>query len=288
MQDDANFLVETTDWQGKKAVKKTAKPSAPLTRIERVNNDVLGMQFFAELADKHPTLQLWVPIVYESGPGYYIREFIKDEPVVNEDTPFEHAKPRLDHLAELLAEIDGLDLPAEPAGYIGSSNYQNLANSIPRWADENIADGIMTKEEGARAKEISIGLGKYLEPRIAHGDMSPYKHAYLSKDGKIALIDFENFTTHAARYFDVAWSYTRLYGFADSPDHAKYFLSSFMKKANMAPHMKEQLMAVILQRTLGLQKDADADLKETGIDRKARAKHLLGFVLENTLGLLHL
>jgi len=285
LQDDQNFLVEAIDWQGKRAVKKTAKPTASASRVSRLKNDVLGMHFFAELTKKHPNLQLHVPEVYDFGPSFYIREYIEGQPIIDKSDSLEEAKPKMDKLAKLLADIDRIESTQE-IGYIGSSNYRNLWQSIPRWAKENVADKIITDEQAKKVIEISAGLDQYIKPRIAHGD-SPSKHAYLQPSGTITLIDYENFTPQAARYFDVAWSYTRLYSFSGSTDSAKYFLSSFIAQTEPVANQAEQLMAVFIQRTLGLQKDADVDAKK-GVDYISRAKELFDMVLQNDLRLLNL
>ena len=285
LQDDENFRVELIDWQGSAAVKKSAKPTAPKTRADRLKNDVLGMRFFTDLTKAY-SLNLYVPRVYESQTDFYVREYIAGEHFLSETASSEEAKPKLDELARLLAKIDRLE-PGEQIGYIGSSNYRNLEQSIPRWANENVSDKLITDEEAEKIKRLSAGLGKYLKPRIAHGDVSTYKHSYLMPDGKIAFIDFENFTTGAARYFDVAWCYTRLWSFAVSTDIPRYFLSSFMSQAEKPGHQAEQMMAVLIQRTLGMQKDADVDLQSKDVDYRHRAKELLGLVLQNRLELLH-
>jgi hypothetical protein len=283
---DEVFKLEIVDWRGQKAIKKSATERTPKTRAERIKNDVYGMNFFAEMAQKYPSLKLYAPKIYEAGDSYYIREYIEDQPVVEENTKPEEASVRLDKLTELLASIDRIESYGE-VRFVGSSNWRNLHKSIGEWADENIQDDLITKDQASRIKEISASLGQYIQPRIAHGDMSPYKHAYLRPDDKVALIDCENFTPQAARYFDVAWSYTRLYSFAVSTEIAKRFLASFLAQAEPAEHQREQLMAVLIQRTLGMQKDADADLKSKGVDFRDRAKELLELVLENKLEVLH-
>ncbi len=286
LQDDENFLVELVNWRGSPAVRKSAKPSAPKTRADRLKNDVLGMRFFAELAKNHQNLELYAPKVYEFEENFYIREYIESEQFLDEAASFDEAKGKLDKFAKLLADVDRIE-PGEQVGYFGSTNYRHLEQSIPRWADENVHDKLITEAQAENVRQIAAGLGKYLKPRIAHGDMSAYKHSYLMPDGKVALIDFENFTTGAARYFDVAWSYTRLWSFATSTDIPRYFLASFMSQAETAEHQSEQLMAVLIQRTLGMQKDADKDLEKKGVDYRDRSKELLDLVLQNKLELLH-
>ena len=150
-----------------------------------------------------------------------------------------------------------------------------------------MTDKLISEANSKRVKEISAGLGQYLEPGIAHGDMSAYKHAYLRPDNKITLIDYENFSSRHARYYDTAWCFTRLYSFAKTAAIPKYFLSTFLAMAEPRTHQSEQLMAVLIQRTLGLQKDAISDLENKGVDFRDRAKELLGLVLENKLESLH-
>lgn len=286
LQDDLNFRLEVIDWQGRSAIKKSAKDTTPKTRLDRIKNDIYGMRFFTEMAQVYPNLKLYVPKIYEADDNYYIREYISDQPVVDQHTDVNTAKQRLDELARLLADIDWLQQYGE-VRFVGSSNYQKLHNSISKWADENLQDKLIDQSQAEHIKQISSGLGEYIEPRIAHGDMSPYKHAYLKPNGLIALIDFENFTPQAARYFDVAWSYTRLYTFAVSTEIPKAFLASFLSHAEQPPHQIEQLMAVLIQRTLGMQKDVDADLKSKGIDNRHRAKELMNLILQGRLELLH-
>lgn len=286
LQDDEIFRVELVRRNDHLAVKKTAKATTPKTRLERMRNDVYGMEFFRDLAKKYPEFKLYVPILYEHGDDYYVREFIDTEPVVTESMTYDEAAPHLDQLAKLIADIDRLE-PYGEVHFVGSSNWRNLYKSIGEWTEENVSDGIISKPHADRVKQISTALEKFISPRIAHGDMSAYKHAYI-KDGQIVLIDFENFTPEAARYFDVAWNYTRLYSFATTTDIPKHFLNSFLQQADKPEHQTEQLMAVIIQRTLGMQKDADADLKSKGVDYRYRAKELLELVLQNKLELLHL
>lgn len=283
LQDDENFRVEVIDWDGRSAIKKTAQPTMPKKRLERVHIDIVGMDFFRDIADKHPDFDLYIPKVYEHGDNYYIREYI-DCPVVADRTmAYSEAAPPVEKLAEVLAKIDTLE-PVGPAGYIGSSNYKNLHGSIARWVHDNLTEDLIKQPQADRILEISAGLGQYLRPRIAHGDLSAYKHTFI-KENKIVLIDFEVFTTQAARYFDVAWCYSRMYGLG-SPQLAKHFLSTFISKAEETEHQIEQLMAVLIQRIVGLQHDAAGDAQR-GNDYRSRAQELLELVMENKLGILH-
>jgi predicted Ser/Thr protein kinase len=286
LQDDEVFRVEVVSQDGQLVVKKNAKLSTPPKRIKRMLNDIYGMEFFRDLCHKHPELNLHVPTVYKYGDDFYVREYISGESVVSETMSLEQAGPRLDKLAKLLADIDRLE-PYGEAHFMGSSDYRNLYKSIFEWTDENLVDQLINQADAERLKQISKPLEHFLQPRIAHGDMSAYKHAYFQDKDKVALIDFENFTPSAARYFDAAWNYTRLYSFAKTTNIPKHFLKSFITQAQKADYQTEQLMAVLIQRTLGMQKDADTDARKKGINFKSRARELLDLVLQNKLELLY-
>ncbi len=278
------FDLEIVDWQGAKAVKKTAKPDAPQARIDRLQNDVYGMQFFDQLAGKHPAIELYIPEVFETSEKSYTREYIPGQPLINEQMDLSEAAPKLDKLAQVLAEVDKIE-PYGDIKFVGSSDYRNILSSVNKWSSQQIHEGVNTKERVDAAIQKIVELSKYLRPRIAHGDMSPHKHVYL-KDGKIALIDFENFTPNAARYYDAAWAYARLYAVAKTPDIAKYFLKSFIEKSVETEHKEEQLLAVLTQRILGLQYDASVDYRK-GLEYRTRAVKLMDICLEGNLDLLY-
>jgi len=288
LQDDDNFLVEYIDWQGQPAVKKTAKETAPETRATRLKNDVYGREYFTDLAQKHPDIGVYVPKVYESGDGYYVSEFISSEPVVNEHMSLEEAAPRLDRPAQVLANIDRID-PYGESRFDGSNDYRQFNRSFEKWAKMPLESGQITEQDVIRINNLYDSLNSYLQPRIAHGDMSPYKHAYLQDDESIAFIDFENFTPEAARYFDVAWCYTRLYSFASTTDIPKSFLASFLKYSDPVPARAQMLQIAILQRTCGMVYDAyhDSQKEQEQKDYRPRATELLNLVLQARLELLY-
>jgi len=281
LQDDKNFCLEIVDWNGQLAVKKSAKENTPQTRVDRLKNDIYGMQFFAELAQDHPQLKLYVPKVYETGDSYYVREYISDGPVVTENMSREEAGNRLDELARLLADIDRIE-PYGEIRFVGSADYRDIRRSFTKWAQHPLAAGMINQAQVDKINKLAEVLNPFLRPRIAHGDMSPYKHAYLRSDNKIALIDFENFTPNAARYFDVAWNYTMLYSFAVASDIPKDLLTAFLSHVEQVKHQEEQLLAVLLQRTFAMQYDAFYDAQK-GIDYKGRAAELLELVLQKDL-----
>ncbi|MGH7157047.1 MAG: phosphotransferase [Candidatus Saccharimonadales bacterium] len=285
LQDDEDFLVELVDFNGLPAVKKSIKPTTAAERAWRLQNEAYGMEFMAGLAQDHPKLQLYIPKLYDIDQTRMLREYIDVGPVISPDMPGEQGLKNLDELARLLAGIDRVK-PYGEVKFVGHFDYRNIRKNFLKWTKEPLAEGLITESQVKQTNQILDELDVYLEPRITHGDLSPHAHAYIMPDGKIALIDLENFTPAGARYYDVARTYVRLYSFEKSTDTPKRFLASFLKHAGQTEHRDEKLLAIMLQRTLGMQYDAWYDARK-GIDYKSRAKELLELVLQGRVELLY-
>lgn len=279
MQDDEDFLVEVINWHSKLAVKKSVVPTTRPERVKRLKNEAYGLRFFADLAKNHPEINLYIPKLYEADDKFIVTEFI-DSP------PLGDSQNNLRKLAKTLADLDRLE-PYGRAKVTSNFDYRNIRQRFPIWVEKSLAAGIITPAQVYKANEILDSLEQYIQPRIAHGDLSPYAHAFVLSDGKIALIDFEVFTPRGARYYDVARCYTRLYSYAESTDAPKYFLKSFMELSDDVEHRQEQLLAILVQRTVGMQRDSAIDAGK-GQDYKQRAAELLDLVLQGRLELLHL
>lgn len=278
LQDDEDFLVEVIDWHGQLAVKKSIKSSTRPERVERLKNEAYGLRFFAKLANSHPNLMVYIPHLYEADDGYIVTEYITDPPVGDD-------LKNLGELAGLLAGIDRVE-PYGAAMIVPNFDYKNIRNRLHIWIEEPLRQGIITQDQIDRANQIIDKYEPYLQPRIAHGDLSPYAHAFMRPDGKIALVDLEVFTPDGARYYDVARCYTRLYSYAKSAAPAKQFLKFFIEKSDQIERRQEQLLAILVQRTMGMQRDAVVDSAK-GDNYKERAKELLDLVLQDDLELLY-
>lgn len=286
LQDDRDFFVEVIDWNGQAAVKKTPKSTTKPERIKRLENEAYGLQFLSDLVEKNQSLKLYIPKLYEATKTSIIREYIDENPVVTARMPVAEAAERLDKLAALLAGIDRIK-PYGETKFVGHFDYRNIRKNFPKWTKEPLETGLITQAQIDKIDSLLKPLETYLQPSIAHGDLSPHSHAFLMPDDKIAWVDLENFTPSAARYYDVARCYVRLYSFQASTDTPKQFLKSFISYADDIENREEQLMAIMLQRTLGMQYDAWYDAQKESDDYRNRAKELLDLVLQNKLELLY-
>jgi hypothetical protein len=285
LQDDEDFLVEVIDWHGQPAVKKTIQPTAHPARLGRFSNEGYGLGYFADLADNNPHLHLHVPEILEVGQNYIIIEYIDADRIITKEMHTDQAIERIAKLAELLAGIDHVE-PYGETKWFGNSDVRNIRQNFTKWLERPLAKKLVTQSQIDRVDQIMDELTPYVKPRIAQGDLSPHDHVFLLPDDSIALIDFEAFTPSAARYYDVAKVYTRLFSFEASLEVPMRFLKSFLAFADPVEYQSEQLRAIILARTIGMQRDSLVD-HEKGIDYRHRAKHLLDLALQSDLSLLY-
>jgi len=281
LQDDKDFLVEVIDWQGRLAVRKTPKPTTLPHRIERLQNEAYGLKFLAELVKKHSNLNLYVPELYEASKNSVVREYVDAEPLVKAEMELDLANERLDKLAALLSDIDRVE-PYGEVRFVGHFDHRNIRKNFPKWTKEPMEAGMISRPEIDKINQLINKFEIFLQPRIAHGDLSPHSHSFLMPDGKIAWVDLENFTPGGARYYDVARGYIRLYSFQKSTETPKKFLASYLAKTEDVPHREEQMLAILLQQSLGIQYDAwyEAQVRS---DFRDRAREVLDIALTGRL-----
>jgi len=277
-------LVEIIDWQGRQAVKKTVQPTIAEGRIERFDNENYGLKFFAELASNHQDLKLRVPEVYEAGKDYIIIEYLGDDRIITKEMPAEKANERMDLLAKLLAGIDRIK-PYGETRYFGNADYRNIRRNFHKWFQRPLAHELITLSQIKRIEMLMDELIPYVQPRITHGDLSPHDHIFCLPDDFLGIVDLEAFTPSGSRYYDAAKCYVRLFSFEESLDVPKQFLKTFINYSEEVENKTEQLMAILVSRTVGMQRDAAVDY-EKGNDYRNRAAELLDLVLQNRLELL--
>jgi hypothetical protein len=285
LQENEDFKVELVEWHGRPAVRKSVQPTIAAGRTERLQNEAYGMGFLRELSKNHPEVNLFIPELYEITPTYLLREYIEGEPISAPGMPADKVESRLDKLAQQLADMDRIE-PYGETRFVGHFDYRDIQKNTAKWAAAPLQGGQITQAQVDGINNIIEPLLPFIRPRISHGDLSPHRHAFLLQNDKIAWVDLENFTPSGARYYDVARVYVRLYSFEPDTATAKYFLSSYLDKADKIEHQAEQLMAIIAQRTLGMQFDAWYD-ELHGSNYRNRAKELLELVLQNKMELLH-
>lgn len=285
LQDDENYRVERVDWQGKDALRKEVKNTLSDERRKAFQNEMVGMRTFRTLAAKHPEWRLVVPGVFEEGDDYVVREFIEGAELLSPETTREEARPRLARLAEVLAGIDHVRPDQNYAPGRDSAPFTDIRRRFEVWSKAPLESGMLAANDFAAANLLIEECQAYLQPRYAHGDMSPFKHAYLLSRGVLGFIDFEHFSPQKPRYYDVAYAYSRMFTRSSDPRIAGDFLQHFLEISESAPRKTEQLLAIMTQRAIGMHFDAYNDAQK-GEDYVARAQLLLRLCLSRSVALL--
>lgn len=205
LQDDTNFHVELIDWNGVAAIHKRVQPGTDERRRATLQNEIIGTEYFYYLSTENPDWNFHVPKTFDRGEGWVVREYIDGEELLRVDESAEHAARKLAQLATLLAQIDVIE--PDPTIWELSTNsapYTNITKRLPVWSEKPLQHGTLTTADYTAANDLIQGYQPFLQPRLAHGDMNPLKHAFETSGGELAWIDFEHFSAQKPRYYDVA------------------------------------------------------------------------------------
>lgn len=282
LQDDDNYLVEQLYEGDTWVLRKTVKETMSKHRRATFANECTGMERFRELAVAHPEWGLMVPRIVAKGEGSVTREFINGDELVNQRTTVEDGRLRLERLAGVLAAIDSVVPPPTDLREEDSAPYTNIRRRFDVWSEVPLKEGILDREAYEAANQLIQEYQPFLEPRHAHGDMSPFKHVFVMSDDRLAFIDFEHYSTMKPRYYDVAYCYSRLRMQAKDRRLSGVFLEDFIREADKTQHQKEQLLAIMTQRAIGMHFDALNDYKQ-GDDYRERAQEFLGLCLQRDI-----
>ena len=281
IQDGTNFKVELVEWVGSPAIRKTLNPNAESRRAVTFKNELLGMEVFDKLAQTYPEWGMRVPKVYEKGEGWMIREFIDGNQLIDHATPLESARENLSRLAVQLAAIDRVEPDKTIPEHEDSAPYTDIRKRFSKWSEKPLAAGILDQNSYDGVNVLIDDYTPYLTPRYAHGDLNCIKHVLVTENNQLAWIDFEHFSAHKPRYYDLAYGYSRLFTQSQYPEVAGELLKVFLENAEPTPHRDEQLLAVMSQRAIGMHFDAMNDL--ASVDYRDRAQDFLARCLSRRI-----
>lgn len=277
LQNDDNFFVAIVEHNGAPAILKRIQSGISGQRKQIFLNEHEGMMQFARLAREHPEWNLKVPTVYESNDEEVVRELIEGEELFSNDMEQNVAVERLKRLASLLAKIDTITPdPTSDDVVNNSAPYKNIRRRFDVWSKLPLETGLLTQKKYMAANQLIDEYESHLEPRYAHGDISPFKHVFITADNHLGLIDFEHYSAYKPRFYDVCYAYARLFTLAEDMNMAKELLRHFMSEVDDLS--EPQLLAVMTQRAVGAHFDALNDYKK-GEDYRERAKAFLDLCL---------
>lgn len=278
LQDDENYLVEQVSDNGVLLVRKSLKETTNERRRATFLNEIQGTKRFWELANAHPDWGLSIPRTIAQGDTWVVREFIDGNELMAND----NSSARLGRLAHILAAIDTIAPQKTDPLEQDSAPYTNIRRRFDVWTKKPLEEGVLDMSAYKAANQLIEEYQPVLEPRYAHGDMSPFKHVFVTPQDTVAFIDFEHYSPVKSRYYDVAYAYSRLRMQAAGTEQAREFLNEFLGAADPAPNQKEQLLAIMTQRAIGMHFDALNDYKK-GIDYRRRAQEFLAICLERNI-----
>lgn len=282
LQDDENYLVEQVRYGRELAVRKSLKSTADERRRATFLNELQGTKRFGALAAAHPEWGLVIPRILVGHDAWVLREFVDGNELVTFNMSHEEARVRLGQLAHVLAAVDTVP-PEKAEPWDGdSAPFANIRRRFDMWSKGPLKEGVLDTLAYKAANELIDEYQPLLEPRYAHGDMSPFKHVFALPQGLLAFIDFEHYSPLKPRYYDVAYVYSRLRMQAHHEGLAGVFLSEFLRVADGVPNQKEQLLAIMTQRAIGMHFDALNDYRR-GIDYRKRAQDFLTVCLERNI-----
>jgi hypothetical protein len=278
LQSDDTFRVDLVEIEGRHAIRKSVQPSANERRRGLLTNEIAGMDYFYQLASAHSEWQLRVPQTLSSGEGWVVREFIEGEALLEKEDDLDGSIGKLTRLATLLAAIDDV-IPGKVKNEAdNSAPYTNIRKRFDVWSAGPLKEGILSAQVYAAANALIEEYQPLLEPFHAHGDFTPFKHVLMMPNSEFGLIDFEHFSTDKPRYYDLAYAYSRLFTQGKDRRLAGELLRLFTEKARLVPHQKEQILAIMTQRAIGMHFDALNDASR-GVDYIDRAQQFLNLCL---------
>ena len=282
LQDDENYLVEQVRYGGELAIRKSLKATADERRRATFLNEQQGTKRFGELATAHPEWGLVIPRIMTQHDTWVLREYVDGTELVALDMSLEEARVHLGQLAHVLAAVDTVS-PEKAEPWDGdSAPFANIRRRFDVWSEGPLKEDVLDTLAYKAANELIDEYQSLLAPRYAHGDMSPFKHVFAMSQGLLAFIDFEHYSPLKPRYYDVAYAYSRLRMQAHHRGLAGVFLSEFLRAADRVPNQKEQMLAIMTQRAIGMHFDALNDYKK-GIDYRKRAQDFLTVCLERNI-----
>lgn len=238
-------------------------------------NEVAWMEFALHLAEQRPELHCrgLVPRAYQPSKAL-LTEFI-DAPLVAMPKSLDADFPA--HLSRFVDTLIAVDAVGQ--GYNTSlpprsrnSDYRQLDRGWDAWY-RRLNDEFSTKyTDLVDAAKRAIKDTAPLTVCMQHGDFVPW-HIF-EKDEEWVIFDAEHAHHELPRFYDLAYSFSRIYTRADDSNLAKQQLALFIDRIALGEtDFWQQFMPVLISRAVGVLSDALYDLPK--VDYEDRARELL-------------
>lgn len=139
--------------------------------------------------------------------------------------------------------------------------------------------GLMISEMVSEARRIVRDYQTYVTPRFQHGDFVPW-HLFAEHSGRWISFDGEHASVEKPRYYDLAYSYSRLCTRSRDTGSAARLLGGFIVLGEQQgdftrDEFYKAFLPVLMSRSIGMFLDAANDRKK-GDDYVAEANELFG------------
>jgi hypothetical protein len=268
--------------QGNFYFAKYSKDNA--SRQSSVTTDIWWCQTIQELRKTH-SLSIRTPQIIDHGVDWYIAQWVEGHPSAQPTDPAAKLDAYIDDYAKCLVSLDAIKpewLASSPPAADNSTPYNQLDRRWPEWTKQPIAEGLLAPEQLEQARLLIHDYQKYTTPHLQHGDFVPW-HILIDANQDWWLIDGEHASTQKARYYDLAYMYSRIFTRLHSPQHATRLLKAFMQHSGKSREsLYPALLPVMTSRAIGMHFDALNDLH--GDDYRADAQDLLARCLSRDYG----
>ena len=245
-----------------------------------LGREPIWAQFAKEVGNHYPDLQLdsLLPEHVEKNSDGQVTQVVYpyiDAPFVADpsDSTNLHNPETMQRYVDVLLAFDQYGMGWTAQDILDNSDehtpYNQLDKRWDNWVNVGrlVDDGIVTAEMLHRARALLQDHEQYVKPQMQHGDFTPW-HLFNKTDeqGNSTWISFdgEHASTIKPRYYDLAYSYSRIFTRAKDQQTASAMLAQFVEKGAARGQFEideftHGFIPVLTSRSIGMFLDAQHD-----------------------------
>lgn len=261
---------------GTEAFLKQANTPEVAPKLQR---ELLWHDYMSDFATAQPELCVRSPRVIKTAENQILFELI-EAPFVGTIDNAASLESRTPRLAKLLLAMDAFGAIWHPSRHPDAATdnapYDAVDKSWRKWAANPTANGVITETMIQDAEDILQAYRQRLKPQMQHGDFNPW-HIF-DKDGEWIIFDGENSSVNKARFYDLAYFYSRVFTRAQNRSVPTKLLTEFVNGVDMSEaDFLESFLPLLTSRSLGIFLDAEhdkptVDYTDSAIELFARCK----------------
>lgn len=235
-------------------------------------NEVAWMEFASHLAEEHPELHCRGLALRGYQPCEVIlTEFIEAPLVATPKSLDANFPSRLSRFVDVLIAVDkvGQGYHTSLPSRSHKPNYHQLDKGWDAWYRRLNDEFSIKYADMVEAARRAIQDTPPLTACMQHGDFVPW-HIF-EKEEEWVIFDAEHAHHELPRFYDLAYSYSRIYTRADDSNLARQQLALFIERIALEEtDFWQQFMPVLITRAVGVLSDALYDLPKVNYEEQAR------------------